>query len=388
MPIPTSPRPSSAAARRTARGAFAALAVCAAAAGLASAHEVTSVLPPAGASGQAVIVSGSGFSAGGRKPKVYLTRTALPGAKRAPRTPLKVTAFDDDSIDAVLGKLTRKTPPGTYDFHVDVRGQPGVVLQGGFAVTGVELLSIQPERAQPGDEITISAAGNGTKKGRVFVQDPRGRKIPLKVSEWLPGTIRVKLPKNLPIGDYSVSLQNTISSDVLSQALAVGNVLESEFLTFSSDVFPDYAADDGFPQARVVESAQFISQVGVSAQFYGPNHLDVRQVGFTLFFDGAIDDLELPRTFTLSSDGSPVDGSLAATISDLVFPPVAVPVPNAWSSELGSTFTVTVTKVEQAAIEGTFEGSLVGDSQNTLAPMIATSAGEFRAVIMSRQTAP
>lgn len=364
------------------------LGLVAAGAGAALAHDVTSILPPAGATGQAVILQGSGFAAGGRKPKVYATPAAF-GAKRPPRIVFKVTDFDDDSIDAVVGKLGKRTPPGTYDLHVDVRGQPAVVLQGGFVVPGIELVSVHPQDARPGDEITITATGNGTQKGKVAVQDPRtGRSVSLRVSEWIPGTIRAKLPKRLPDGDYSVSLRNTISSDVLTQAIAVGEVLGTEHMTFSSDVFPDYEASDGFPQARVVESASSVSQVLVAGQYHGANPVETRMVGLTLFFTGSLDDLTLPRTFVVSPTGTPGDGVLVATISSLVTPPAALPIANVWSSEIGDTFTVTLTRVEQAAVEGTFEGSLTGDDENTLPGQITTTAGRFRAPIMSRQTAP
>lgn len=174
----------------------------------ASAHQITSVEPSSGGFGTVVVIHGSGFANGGRKPGVMLT---LGATKRK----LKVLSATDDKIVARV----KKAPVGVWNVTVRARGSKSVAPEA-FTVGLPSDLTLDNRKVAPGDVVTVSGHNLGGNRGFVRV----GSWYAMIVSRQTSGgreSFAFRVPIEVPRGNYDVQVGNPIGTVTVPAALKV-----------------------------------------------------------------------------------------------------------------------------------------------------------------------
>ena len=175
----------------------------------AAAHQITSVEPSAGGYGTVIVIHGSGFGDGSvKKPGVELTG----GATRAR---LKVLSASDTKIVARV----KKGPVGVWDVTVRAVGSRSVAPQA-FTLGLPNDLTLDPQKAAPGETVTVSGHDLGGNRGFVRI----GSWYATIVSRQSAGgreSFAFRVPIEVPKGDYDVQVGNPIGTVTLPAALKV-----------------------------------------------------------------------------------------------------------------------------------------------------------------------
>ena len=89
-----------------------------------------------------------------------------------------------------------------------------------------EITSVEPNSGSAPAEIVLSGYYFGTKKGKVYLEDPAGKKKTCKVTEWSmydqvygDSSIRFIVPKvskSLPAGSYVLKVENKVGAVIAS----------------------------------------------------------------------------------------------------------------------------------------------------------------------------
>lgn len=140
-----------------------------------------------GTIGTQVTMDGPGF--GNKKGKVLVGGAAT-----------KIIAWTDASITY---EIKKGLPVGPYDVVVqrkDPKGAEPLTYEGAFTMAAPEIASIDPTSGIPNDQVVISGNYFGTKKGKLYIEDPAtGKKKNCKVISWGMESITFAVPK-LPNG--------------------------------------------------------------------------------------------------------------------------------------------------------------------------------------------
>lgn len=184
---------------------------------LPAAQLVDSVTPASGAYGSQLVIAGSGF--GEKKARVLLVSDDDGKSRK-----LKVLKWTDTEIRVEL----RKLPAGSHQLNVQLKGK-GLEPAAAPEPVTVELPSdamFAPTSAGPGEEVTLTAQGLGTKKGSVKVGG-----VKAKVLSWdggsdvtegaAVGTVVFKLGKKTPPGSQPVNVKTTAGEAVFVAGLDV-----------------------------------------------------------------------------------------------------------------------------------------------------------------------
>jgi len=139
----------------------------------------------------------------------------------------KVSAWATDSITCEIKNAL--PPPGPYDIEVKPKEPKGVVpitYRGLYTMMAPEITSVEPNSGSAPAEIVLSGYYFGTKKGKVYLEDPAGKKKTCKVTEWSmydqvygDSSIRFIVPKvskSLPAGSYVLKVENKVGAVIAS----------------------------------------------------------------------------------------------------------------------------------------------------------------------------
>jgi hypothetical protein len=111
---------------------------------------------------------------------------------------------------------------GPYDAIIKLQPYKSVspiILPGALTVMNPELDPFSTGHGSPGDQIATTGRFFGTKKGKVYLEDPStGKKMNCKVSSWSmdPGTgestLTFVVPKGLAAGRYPLKVTNKVGT--------------------------------------------------------------------------------------------------------------------------------------------------------------------------------
>jgi hypothetical protein len=134
--------------------------------------------------------------------------------------PAKILSWDNTSIICAVNKIPRYSGP--YDAIIKLQPYKSVspiILPGALTVMNPELDPFSTGHGSPGDQIATTGRFFGTKKGKVYLEDPStGKKKNCKVSSWSmdPGTgestLTFVVPKGLAAGRYSLKVTNKVGT--------------------------------------------------------------------------------------------------------------------------------------------------------------------------------
>ncbi len=208
--------------RISAGWSLAALAVVALLGGAAMAQ--SSFTPDTGSVGTEVVITGSGFGAGGKAMLVDSTT----GATKPVTTALTVTSWTDTQIVADVNKAPKG---GLKDYGVEVapKGSAAAAIPGTFTLAPLSLSGVSPETGAVGSTIAINGNYFGSKKGKVslLVSGPKGIVAKAcKVATWTmnpatgASTATAALPK-VPAGTYQLVVDNGLSNATWTNDITV-----------------------------------------------------------------------------------------------------------------------------------------------------------------------
>jgi len=154
-------------------------------------------------------INGSGF--GAKKGKVRIGGATT-----------KITYWDDSRIDCTAKKVP--LPPESYPLVVFPKKPLTSITAGDFLVMNPDLDPLSHDHGSPEAEITVTGKFFGTKKGKVYLEDPATEtKKACKVTEWsmydpVSGDSRIRfivptLPKDLLPGLYTLKVINKVGTD-------------------------------------------------------------------------------------------------------------------------------------------------------------------------------
>lgn len=164
---------------------------------------------PVGTVGTEFTIQGAGF--GTKKGKVLIGKTAL-----------KIQDWQDNQIRCLVKK---PLPPEIYS--VTIRPQPfkssPAISSRAFSYVNPELSTMAPDRGKTGTEVEISGQFFGTKKGKVYLEDPTSKKRKAcKILEWTMydtanGYSRLRfvvptIPTDFEPGPYTLTVMNRVGS--------------------------------------------------------------------------------------------------------------------------------------------------------------------------------
>jgi hypothetical protein len=153
-----------------------------------------------GTIGTEIIINGSGF--GESKGKVFIGDVAIKVAK------------DGWTANAINCTMSKVIPVGLYYVTIQPKpkGTPPIVLTGTFTVNKPEInLLTSDNHGAPETEATIRGLWFGTKKGKVYLGDYKG-----KVKSWTmspttgESTIVFVVPKKIGAGTYPLEVENKV----------------------------------------------------------------------------------------------------------------------------------------------------------------------------------
>ena len=161
-----------------------------------------------GSIGTELTITGSGF--GTKKGKVLVGGVAPKIAK---------DGWAEDRIVCLLTKVP--SPGGAHDITITpYRATSSMTLPGAFTVKTPEIDPLTKDHDIPGKEITVTGTFFGTKKGKVYVEDPStGKKKTCKITDWFMdptnGESRLtfivpRLPKLLAPTTYALKITNKL----------------------------------------------------------------------------------------------------------------------------------------------------------------------------------
>jgi hypothetical protein len=213
-------------------------------------QSASAMSPNVGTIGTRFTITGSDL--GTKKGKVLIGGTAAKIVKRT-WTP-----------DSITGEIKEPLPPGvTYDVELRLKGprpDAPITMQGVFTMMAPEIKDVDPSGI-PEEEKTLSGIYFGTKKGKVYIEDPGGGKeIECKVKEWsmydpVTGDSRIrfivpKLPKGLLPGPYTLKVTNKVGSDSTTFAVLTYTISATAgangTISPSGGVVVNYASDQTF----------------------------------------------------------------------------------------------------------------------------------------------
>jgi hypothetical protein len=129
------------------------------------------LLPAEGTIGTQITITGSDF--GSKKGKVFIENTAT-----------KIKAWTPSSINF---EVKKPLSPESYSVTLamkDPKGIEPIIIPGAFIMMAPRIISVDPS-GTPGAEKTISGNYFGSKKGKVYLEDPStGQKKNCKVTSW------------------------------------------------------------------------------------------------------------------------------------------------------------------------------------------------------------
>jgi hypothetical protein len=136
------------------------------------------------------------------------------------RKSCKVLTWANESITCEI--KTALPPPGPYDIVVlpkEPKGAAPITYVRAFTMMAPEILLIDPDSGSLAEEIEVSGNYFGTKKGKIYLDDPvSGKKKICKVTEWsmydrVNGASRIRfiVPK-LNSGDYTLKVTNKVGT--------------------------------------------------------------------------------------------------------------------------------------------------------------------------------
>lgn len=259
------------------------------------AHEVTTVSADHGTIGDVLELTGSGFTAGKKKPKVTLTASPEVGKRKGkvPTIKLKVGDFTDTTLAAALQRVSKKTPAGTYDVRVAVKGQEDVVLPRAFELVGPTVDSADPDVAPPGNTVDLLVQDWGS-RGKHSVEVGFDRADIVAEEDLGDGNwrITIRVPQ-IGSGLWPVTVGNSVGEHTKKSVLEVTGADEGKKLEGArADVTgmkPFKAKSD-----RVSASEEGIDQTNVGA--VGGSKSRPVVLGITVA--SSIADLEVGDTFT------------------------------------------------------------------------------------------
>jgi hypothetical protein len=151
----------------------------------------------------------SGSNLGAKKGKVFVGSA-----------PAKILSWDNTSIICVVNKIPLYSGP--YDAIIKLqpyKSTSPIIFPGVLTVMNPELDPFSTGHGSPGDQIATTGRFFGTKKGKVYLEDPStGKKKNCKVSSWSmdPGTgestLTFIVPKGLAAGRYPLKVTNKVGT--------------------------------------------------------------------------------------------------------------------------------------------------------------------------------
>ena len=132
----------------------------------------------------------------------------------------KILSWNDTSITCSANRLP--LPSGPHDAIIKPRPYRSIspiILPGAFTVVNPELDPFSIGYGSPGDEITITGKFFGSRKGRVYLENPSTEKKKYcKVTSWSmdpatgESTLTFVVPKGLVAGTYPFKVKNKVGT--------------------------------------------------------------------------------------------------------------------------------------------------------------------------------